>query len=292
VGQGIFKNVAAKAKLEAWYDRFLLKIAAPFERRTVSTACGPSHVLVVGNASNPPLVCVHGALGSSAHAASERGPLVERFQVFLPDVPGQSVRGTEMRLSLDTDAHARWLVDVINALGLTEVNLYGVSWGGYIALQTALALRGRVRKLVLLVPAGLVGGSAWAGITQVAIPLTRYRCFPNEKNLQAFYNGLFSTWDADWAHYLGDAVQSFVLNLRAPPLARKAEFSGYETPTFVLGGRDDVHFRGDRLIERAKDLMPHAHVAVLDKCKHGPPTTTEFRTWMADRVTAFILNQN
>ena len=44
-------------------------------------------------------------------------------------------------------------LEVLDGLGIGSFDLLGVSWGGFVARQTASVATGRVRKLVLLVPA-------------------------------------------------------------------------------------------------------------------------------------------
>lgn len=100
VAPRIFRSEQGKVRLEGWYDRFLSRIPAPVVRREISTVHGPSHVLLAGDEANPPLVCLHGALASSAHILSELGPLSDRFRIIAPDLPGQSVRGPRIRLPL------------------------------------------------------------------------------------------------------------------------------------------------------------------------------------------------
>ncbi|HEX8705097.1 MAG TPA: alpha/beta hydrolase [Myxococcaceae bacterium] len=284
----IFRDTAGRRTLESWYERFLSRVRAPVSHREVPTAHGPSHVLCVGDPALPPLLCLHGALASSAHAATELGPLAERFHVLLPDLPGQSVRGPEVRLPVKTDAYARWVLQVLDCLGLASVDVYGISWGGFVALQTARVAPARVRRLVLLVPAGVVSGPVWAGLTQLAIPLMLYRSFPSEARLRRFLQALVTTPDDAWAAYLGDAARIFVPDLRPPPLVTAEQLRGFQVPTLVVGAEKDLSFPGPRLLARAKELIPHARVELIPECRHIPPMTDAFRDWMAGHVTGFL----
>ena len=84
-------------------------------------------------------MCLHGSLASSAHLVSELQLLTDKFYIVAPDLPGQSVRGLKKRLPLKDDSLVRWLIETLDGLKLGEVNLLGVSWGGFVALQTAAA---------------------------------------------------------------------------------------------------------------------------------------------------------
>lgn len=288
MAQTVWKSDAGRARLEEWYERFRARIAGPVESRTVPTRLGPSHVLLAGPEDAPPLVAVHAMRTGAAHLLSELGPLLGRFRVIAPDQPGQSVRGPQVRLSLGDDSYARWLIDVFDGLGLGAVNLFGVSWGGFVARLTATVAQDRVRKLALLVPAGIVNGSHWKSLTRMAVPLIRYRLWGTERNLQKFLDPLLTTWDAEWAGYMGDTLRHLWTDLRIPPLATDADLRKLTMPVLALGAAEDISFPGDRLVRRLKEQVPHAEVEVIPGCKHCPPTTPEFRAWLADRLTAFF----
>ena len=284
----IFKSEEGRARLEGWFQRFLKRVDAPVTHREVKTSIGPSHVTLTGDETKPPLVLLHGSLASSAHVLGEMGPLVKRFRIIAPDLPGQSVRGPQTRLPLKDDSLGRWVLEVIDGLGIKDFNLFGVSWGGFVARQTALRAPQRVRKLVLMVPAGIVTGRVWAGITRIAIPIFLYRLSPSESRLRRFVEPLFSTWDEDWAHYMGDAFRDFDLDLRVPPVATDEQLRGLTMPTLVFAAGEDLSFPGEKLIDRIKTLVPHVEVEFIPQSKHSPPTTDEFHQWMADRVTKFL----
>lgn len=284
----IFKSDEAKARLAEWYDRFLAKIPGPVERREVPTAYGPSHVLLAGDPANPPLVCCHGSLASSAHLLSELVPLLSRYRLIGLDLPGQSVKGPPVRMNYKDGSLAKWVVEVIDGLGLERFDLLGVSWGGFAARVTASLVPQRVKKLVLLVPAGVVTGPVWKGVTQMAIPLTLYKLFPSERRKKRFFNALFTSWDNDWADYMGDAFRDFVLDLRIPPTATDAQLRGLTMPVLVVGAAHDVSFPGAKLLSRVKAVVPNVETELLADSKHSPPFTPEFREWLAERVTRFL----
>lgn len=283
----VWKNEAARARLEGWSERFLARIPNPVAHREVATRFGTSHVLIAGPDDAVPLVCLHAMRTGSAHFLSEFTALIGRFRMVVPDLPGQSVRGLPVRLPFD-DANARWLADVLDGLGLDRVNLFGVSWGGYVARLMANTVPDRIQKLALLVPAGIVNGSHWKGLTRMALPLLRYRLWRTEANLRRFLDPLLTTWDDDWAHFMAESLDDMPLDMRIPPLATDDQLKALTMPMLVLGASDDISFPGRPMVERIKALLPHAEAEVIPDCKHCPPTTPEFRAWLAERLTRFF----
>lgn len=288
MSETIWKDEPARARLDDWFEKFRARIAAPHESRMVATRHGDSHVLLAGRADAPVLVCLHAMRTGSAHILSELGPLMDRFRLVAPDQPTQSVRGPSVRLPMDDDSHARWLLEVLDGLGLGTVDLFGISWGGFVARQAASVAPERVRRLALLVPAGIANGSHWVGLTRMALPLMRYRMSGSEKSLRRFLDPLLTSWDDHWTAYMGATLRDMRTDLRIPPLATDEELRRLTMPLLVLGGEEDISFPGGAVAERIRSVLPHAEAEVIAGCRHCPPTTPEFRAWLAERLAVFF----
>ena len=284
----IFKNESAKKRMNEWYQRFLDRAGVPSKSKHISTSYGKSHVLTIGDSSNPPLVCLHSMLTSSAHLVSELAALSDAFYIIAPDIPGQSVKGLPVRLSYKDSSHSLWLKDVLDGLSLQHVHLLGVSLGGFVARQFASENPDRVASLVLIVPAGIVQGSLMKGFAKMALPMVMYKIRSSEKNLRKLVNNLITTWDDDWANYLGDSFNDFTPNLKIPPLASDDELKNLRMPCLVIGAEKDISFPGEQVIKRVKAHIPNVETELIEGSKHSPPTTPEFRRWLAERIKTFI----
>jgi pimeloyl-ACP methyl ester carboxylesterase len=286
----LFVNEEARQVIAGWSDRFRTKLAVPTESRTVTTRFGDTHALVGGPEDGPPVVLLHGALASSAHLLVELAGLLARFRVYAIDIVGQSAKSADAQLSVGNDDCGRWLVEVLDGLGLARAHVVGVSWGGFVATRLAAYAPERIDRLALLVPAGVVGGSTWAGLVKFGLPLALYRMRPTPRRLDRVLRNLLTAPDDDWTPYLGDAFRLYRLQMQVPRLARPAELVGFTRPTLVIGAAEDVGFPGGKLLARARELFPgFAGGELIDGAKHSPPTTPAFRRWMADRLTGFLL---
>lgn len=284
----IFQNGSAKEKLEEWYQVFLKRIDPTTESIAVETSFGTNHILKAGDDSRPVLLCLHAMLTSSAHLVSELQPLLDHYQIIAPDLPGQSVRGLEARFSYKDNSFADWLLEIVNELNLENINLLGVSLGGFAALQFAKVHSGKVQNLILIVPAGIVRGSVWEGVKKMAIPSILYHFQRSEERLKKFVDPLLTTWDEEWGHYIGDAFTLFKPALRIPPLISDRELKKWDISTIVFAGEDDISFPGKPMIEKVKLNNPDIQTELLENCKHSPPTTPEFRKWLSARILDFL----
>lgn len=142
---------------------------------------------------------------SSAHLAAELGALLGRFYLMLPDLPGQSVRGLPIGLPYTDESYAR-----------------------------------RLTSLILIVPAGIAQGSLVKGFTKMALSMILYKIHPTEKRLCKLATHLITTWDEDWARYLGDSFNDYETNLKIPPVASDEELENLNMACLVIGADDDI----------------------------------------------------
>jgi 2-hydroxy-6-oxonona-2,4-dienedioate hydrolase len=287
MSQGFVRGEEARSQLDAWYEQFRARILAPTSSRVVSTRFGETHMLVAGPESAPPIVLLHGAMASSAHALAEAGPLVQRFRVYAIDVMGQSHKTVEHRCSYDGDDYGAWLADVFGGLALDRAHVVGVSLGGFVALRAQRAHPELFRTLSLVVPAGLVRGSAWVGFRDVGWPMLTYKLFPSEARLRRFFLAIFTNWDEDWARYFVESSKLMKIDLRVPPLLTPEDVK-LQVPVLVIGAERDLSFPGQALVARARELFPDVETHLLEGSRHSPPTTPEGRAQIAELITAFL----
>jgi pimeloyl-ACP methyl ester carboxylesterase len=103
----------------------------------------------------PHIVLVHG-MGSAATAWKPLTPfLQERFNVITVDLPGHGQTPMIAAQSMDPISIGELVVrEVKEQFGVTEFDLIGNSWGGWIALEMAASFPDSVRSVTALAPAG------------------------------------------------------------------------------------------------------------------------------------------
>ncbi len=284
----MFRSPEARDRVVAWAERFERNLSVSSKRFEVATSFGETRGLIAGPPDAPPLVVLHGALASSAHVLPQLGPLVESRRIIVVDVIGQSPFSADRRLDMDDDSYARWFWEVVGGLNLDAFDLLAVSWGGFVGVKAALANPDRIRKLVLVVPAGIVNGPAWKGFTKMGWPMMKFIKSPSEKNLQRVLEPLFTTRDAEWEQFFGQAIRDYRLDMRIPPLWKPSQTSSFTKPVLVFGADQDLSFPGNKLTQRARELFPQAETVLLENCKHCPPFTDEFRAMLAGKIEAFL----
>jgi lipase len=104
-----------------------------------------------GDASAPPLVCIHGVgshHGSFRHVAEDRWG--ERFRVISLDLRGHGFSGWEPPWTYAT--YVADIIETVDSIGLDRPNWVGVSFGGRLMLELIARYPERVRRAAVLEP--------------------------------------------------------------------------------------------------------------------------------------------
>lgn len=105
---------------------------------------GVAHV-----AGQPALLLVHGALNDhSVWAEVSRRFAEQGYNVLAPDLPGHGRSGGTAKA--DIAELSAWVIALMDAAGIANAMLAGHSMGALVALETAAAVPGRVRRLAML----------------------------------------------------------------------------------------------------------------------------------------------
>jgi pimeloyl-ACP methyl ester carboxylesterase len=123
------------------------------ELKTITLRGGDFSVKYYQVGSGEPLVFIHGAGGLPAFTP-ELEALSQRFAVTAPLLPAFGSNGEE-HLHEDVLKLVFWGWDLIDALKIARPLLVGHSFGGMLAAEMAATEPSRVKKLVLVAPAGL-----------------------------------------------------------------------------------------------------------------------------------------
>ncbi len=125
-------------------------VRPPVEWTDVHTERGRLAVQVSGPAVAPPLVVLHGALGSTALETDRLVRIWEQtFRVYALDFLGHGRSGDMPDATPTWDDYTTDVIAVLDHFGLDETHLFGFSMGGGVALATALAQPGRIARLAV-----------------------------------------------------------------------------------------------------------------------------------------------
>ena len=110
--------------------------------------------LPADSSSAPVVVVLHGSPGDNGQVRPFSEALAGRFRVITPDLPGFGA-STRPIPDYSIAAHARYVLALLDSLGIRRAHLVGYSLGGGVAIHLADLTPGRVASLVLLSSIGV-----------------------------------------------------------------------------------------------------------------------------------------
>ena len=250
---------------DALYDRALAGWPQPCETRFVDTAPGRAHVIAAGDPTAPALLLIHGAGLNATLWSRQVGALSEYFRTYAVDLPGQTGRSTHVRMPMRGAAMADWIAAVLDGLGVEQTAILGASLGGWVSLLFAAHYPGRVSRLALLVP----GGIAPAKMSNTLLFLLGAALTGRRGYERLFRAMSYRELDADTLDMLVTATQAQDFRTAvAPPMLPDDVLQRVTMPTLILVGETDFFFPPDRVMARARRLLPQVTIRQLAESDH------------------------
>lgn len=151
----IYKTQEGQRQVETSYRAFLDRWPVAKTELRLPTREGETFVIACGPEDATPVVLLHGSAFNSVTWMGDVTEWSRRFRLYAVDIIGHPGLSAPSRPAYDGDAHALWLADVLDGLGVELASFAGISLGGWLAIDFATRKPERVRSLVLLAPGGV-----------------------------------------------------------------------------------------------------------------------------------------
>lgn len=287
----IYKSREGEAEIQALYDEALGGLGLGHESLMVGTRSGDTHVLAVGPEDAQPVVFLPGGNFLNPTCLRWFSPLAADYRLYAPDLVGQPGRSSQERPSPKGDAHAWWVEDVLDGLGLGRVALLGMSYGAGVAIRTMGYAPGRVSRAALVSPAAVAMGPLPRMLVEVALPMILYRLRPTRERLLPAARPILTEPEDLAVRQLGAIYRNVRLDAGLPRMATEEELRGFEGSVAVFASEDDVFFPARQVLPRAKEVFPNLVGAeCLAGCRHVP-STSAFEH-LGERLRAFLADSD
>jgi pimeloyl-ACP methyl ester carboxylesterase len=287
-----FKTTEGEARYLAAYDAALKVWPVPYDERDIPTRFGTTHVIVSGPNDGSPLVLLHGYMATSTMWSPNIADFSKDHRVYAVDVMGQPGKSVPDESIRDAADYAVWLSETLDGLGLSRVDLAGMSYGAWVALNFAMAAPARVRKLVLLSP----GGGFMPMATQFGLRGMPMIWFPTRFTVNWFMRWLGIT-DRDGALAARPVLELTYLGLKhfrmrpetlrvMPTVFTDDRLRAMRVPTLLLIGEHEVICDAQSALTRARAVFPDVQGELVPRSSHDM-CFTQHRIVDA-RVLAFL----
>jgi pimeloyl-ACP methyl ester carboxylesterase len=277
-----YKNAASRAAYLAAYDAILQRWPVASEALDAPTTFGTTHITASGPHSAPPLLLLPGNDDSSISWLHSIAALSAAHRVYALDTVGEVGRSTVVHAPSSRAEFAEWLLAVLDRLQLPRADFMGISYGGFLAANFALAHPERVRRLALLCP-----GLPFAPFSfQWGVRGLPMMLFPSRGSVRWFLRG--AALRAPQGDPVLEAFVTGMLSIRpAAPLRpgiADEEWRSLQMPVLLMIGDHEILYDPHRALARAKQLIPQIQVELVKDAGHFLISD------QADRVNAAVLS--
>ena len=196
-------------------------------------------------------------------------PLASRYRLFAPDTVGHPGFSAETRVSAKDLSYGEWALDVLDALGLEQPSIIGVSFGAGIVLRLAALASECIRSAVLAVPSGIISPPVLPLARKILMPMLAYKLRPTDERLYRTVKPIFTDEPHPlWLEVTKGSFDHLRLESSMPRPAKKEELEQFHAPTAVIAAERDPFFPGAPVLERAGHILPHARLELLQGEAH------------------------
>jgi len=270
-----FRSATAKAQYLKLYDLRAKKWPVDSETGLVDTSYGQTFVRMSGPVGAPPLVLLHGAGGNSLQWLPNIEALSKSYRVYAVDNIYDYGRSIYTQIIKSPDDFVNWLDELFSALELgNNINLMGLSYGGWLTSQYALRFPDRLDKIVLLAPAGTVLPLRIEWIIRAVFCWVPHRYF-----IKSFMYWLLEDLalkDEASRKMLEEEVDAAFVRLRCfkpirlvnPTVLQDAELQSVTVPALYLVGENEKIYSAQKAIQRLRKVAPNIKAEVIPNAGH------------------------
>jgi pimeloyl-ACP methyl ester carboxylesterase len=285
---GYFTSDQALDRFLAAYDEAMAELPEPDRTIDVRTSYGVVRLYHFAGASPTatPLLLLPGRAAASPVWADNLPSLLRVRSVYTVDLlgePGQSIQQRPISTPAD---HAQWLHEVLLDLPEPRIHLFGLSFGGWTAMNLALHRPEKVASVLLLDPV-LVFADLPLEVIIRSIPAS-VRWLPRS------WRDDFASWTANGApvedvpvaRMIEAGMQTYAMKLSAPTRPSREELAGVRPPTLVLLAGESRMHDSAAAAEVARGTLPEGTVIVYPEASHA--INGEYPDQIAADVAAFL----
>jgi len=270
-----FKSEQAKERYLTFYDTKAEKWPVDSETRMVDTSYGQTFMRISGPVGAQPLVLLPMFCANSLMWIPNIEALSEHYRTYALDNIYDNGRSVYTRPITSPDDFVQWLDELFNALEFGDnINLMGLSFGGWLTSLYALRFSDRLNKIVLLAPAATVLPVRLSFYFYGFFTMLPFRYFTK----RMFFYFMEDCAKKDeisraWVEWVIDNmfIASRCFKLRRPlypTVLKDEELQNIRVPTLYVVGENEKIYSAQKAMQRLDQVAPHIQTRTIPNAGH------------------------
>lgn len=287
----VYKNANGKRIIQDLYDKQVSVLNIDFEDIYVDTRFGKTHLLKTGNPNGKPILLFHGGNSTTPYYLRDFLCLRNEYLIFAADIMGHPGKSDQTVLSAKNLEYGEWASDVIDGLGFKQMICMGGSYGGGVLMKLMCVSPQKILKAILLVPSGICNASNASIMFTMGIPMILYIITQKKKWLiKAILPMAIDENEIDESTFemVKCAFENVSVKAGMPSNVKKTDMKNFTAPTLLITGEKDVIFPGEKVIARAKLIIPNLKTYLMKGSGHMCVLSSERNKNVLEMITEFL----
>lgn len=270
-----FTSEESKCRYLAAYDKALENWPVNCQSLSVPTAFGETHIVASGPEDSPPLLLLPSFAGTALVWRPNVAELSRQRRVYAVDVLGQPGKSVATRKLRNRHDFAKWIEQLLDHLRISQADIVGCSFGGFLAANQAALTPDRVRRVVMIGPAGVFRGmSARMGL-RMRVARLRYLV---EKSLgikgqlkRALHSPHVRLNDADddWRALIAvTRTEAPKVSVIKADVLSRAELRRIKSPMMLILGEYEQLYDAQETVRIAQRRKPELRTEIVRAADH------------------------
>ena len=291
MGKLVYKNAKGEKIIGDLYDKQVLALNIEYEDIYVDTRFGKTHLIKTGNPNGKPILLFHGGNSTTPCYLRDFLSLRNEYLIYAPDTMGHPGKSAQTVLCAKNLDYGEWASDVIDGLRFEQMVCMGGSYGGGVLVKLMCVAPEKISKAILMVTSGICNASTASIMFSMGIPMILYLITKKEKWLKKAILPMAINENEIDESTLEMAKCSFdnvCVKAGMPSKVNVADMKYYTAPTLLITGEKDVLFPGEKVIARAKTMIPNLKTYLMKGSGHMFVLTSEKNKNILKMITDFL----
>jgi len=291
MSKAVYKKANGKRIIQDLYDKQVSALNIDFEDIYVDTRFGKTHLLKTGAPNGKPILLFHGGNSTTPYYLRDFLRFRNKYLIYAADTMGHPGKSAQTVLSAKNLEYGEWASDVIDGLGFKQMICMGGSYGGGVLMKLMCVAPQKILKAILLVPSGIWNASNASVMFNMGVPMILYIITKNRKWLKKAILPMAldeNEIDESTFEMVKCTFDNVCVKAEMPSNVKVTDMKNYTAPTLLITGEKDIIFPGEKVIARAKMIIPNLKTYLMKGSGHMSIMSSEKNKNVLEMISEFL----